>query len=388
MNKEKLFEAMSDVGDDLLVMAEQKRFTSTWRKWGQMAAVFAVIVCAGALAFPYLSSVGTKDTAAPEQAQLSVGQPESGTTAVVTTDIANQMGHSVAEAPIADLADPMEAAEETVADGAQAEEEVLKMDTAVQRRFVCRGTYYYLNPMKDIGVPPLGEELGQITEAEEADLVGCSVYTVPYSTWFENFAVNGQPVTQEVYIQTPTGYRFASTANEKIVSRYTIEDVQNAIEEKDEIWLVNNFVRPVENAGEVDFANVAELSAQELHAMLWAGTTMNTGVVMSAYWKNEEEHYVIPISEVRWRLDRFLDGYIYDPTQTGNYDADLDALVYDSDPLSYDTIPIEVQQAQIREENHLYLQISLPEKAIQKEYLIRFDEDSWRYEMIRQIMPE
>ena len=63
MKKEQLFEALSEVGDDLITMAEQKRFASPWRKWAPTAAVLAVALCIGALAMPHFHG-GEQETAA------------------------------------------------------------------------------------------------------------------------------------------------------------------------------------------------------------------------------------------------------------------------------------------------------------------------------------
>lgn len=53
MNAEKLFSALGDVGEDLLQMAEQRRFVNPWRRWGVLAACFALVVSFSVLALPY-----------------------------------------------------------------------------------------------------------------------------------------------------------------------------------------------------------------------------------------------------------------------------------------------------------------------------------------------
>ena len=67
MKEEQLFEALSEVGDDLIDMAARKRFVSPWRKWGQAAAIFAVVVCLGALAASFFPTgfEYAKETSAP-----------------------------------------------------------------------------------------------------------------------------------------------------------------------------------------------------------------------------------------------------------------------------------------------------------------------------------
>ena len=378
MNKEKLFEALSDVGDDLLVMAEEKKFTSTWRKWGQMAAVAAVVLGISALAIPYLNGYGAK-----ESADLAAATE----TALVKADLSVVTYASDSEEK---LLEDYEGTDVQEAPQMEAEEAEEPMAAAPQMltKAVCRGTWFYIEPVsEEMGVPPLGEELGQITQSEEEpDLVGCSVYTMPYSAWFTNYAVNDQPVTQCVYIRTPAGYRYGTTCNEKIVSRFTMEDVKKAVEEENKLWLTDNFVKHIERMGGVEFTEAVELSTEELNTMLWASANMNTGVTVHDYWRDEEtQTYVIPMTDVHWRLHRFLDGYKYVPSETEYYDLQRNALVYPFDHVSYEPMELELRSAAILDEDHLILVVYVPEQEAAKEYLIRFDEDSWRYERVRTI---
>lgn len=382
MNEEMLFEALAEVGDDLIVMAEQKRFVSPWRKWGQTAAVLAVAVCLGVLALPYF----------PMGCGSSM---EKATSVTVTQECAVEdteaMEYAVEETEEAVME---EETEELIEEAPQQEAD---SGTQMQRakaltKIICRGTYYYLEPEGTVkGVPPLGEELGTVTSYEDLSLAGCKVYTVPYSTWFGNHAVNGQPVTQLIYVRTLSGYRYGFTNNEKVVSRYTMDDVRKAMEEDNMKWLTDNFVQPIEVAGGVDFSDVSELSSEELNTIFLASTAMNTGTVVADQWLNEAEGtYVVPVSDVRWRLDRFLDeGYVYEPQKTGFYDEARDAMVCPMEMIVYDSMNITVHAAEVLDENRLFLLISLPDqKGVTKEYIIRFDEDSWRYETINEIMPD
>ena len=384
MKKEDLFRAMSDVGDDLLVMAEEKKFTSTWRKWGQMAAMLVVVLGVTAVALPYLNGFGTKDTAQTasmtENAKLKTDTP-------AVTYAAGSESQILADSY--DGTDTEDVHETEAEEPAQAEEEAKEIgEIRTLTKVVCCGTWFYIEPVsEEMGVPPLGEELGQITRSEEEpELVGCSVYTVPYSTWFTNHAVDDQPVTQCVYIRTPSGYRYGTTCNEKIVSRFTMEDVKKAVEEEDQRWLTDTFVQSIERMGGVEFTEAAELSTEELNAMLWASTGMNTGVTVEDYWRDEEtQQYVIPMTDVHWRLHRFLDGYKYTPSETEYYDLQGNALVYPFNYITYEPVELEVRSAAIVDEDHLLLVIHVPEQDAVKEYLIRFDEDSWRYERIRTV---
>ena len=78
MKKEQLFEALSEVGDDLVLMAEQMRFVSPWRKWAQTAAILAVVVCFGVLVLPYfpVGCGSTQETAAMLTTDSAVEETE------------------------------------------------------------------------------------------------------------------------------------------------------------------------------------------------------------------------------------------------------------------------------------------------------------------------
>lgn len=68
--EEALLRALNDVGDDLIAMAGQRRFSaSPWRRWGALAASLALVVSLTALALPYLPmGCGSSEGAAYEDA--------------------------------------------------------------------------------------------------------------------------------------------------------------------------------------------------------------------------------------------------------------------------------------------------------------------------------
>ena len=396
MNNEMLFDALSEVGDDLIVMAEQKRFVSPWRKWGQTAAVLAVVVCLAVLALPYFPmGCGSSGERAESTAMTSP---------TLTTEA--QTEECAAEETVEECVEVCE--EEVVTDESTLHDSITdaEQDAGAEEpgegaqglraepltKIICRGTYYYLMPEDFVtGVPPLGEELGTVTSYEDLSLAGCTVYTMPYSTWFGNYAVNGEPVTQQIYVRTLSGYRYGFTYNEKVVSRYTMDDVRQAVNKGNFDWLAETFAQPIETAGGVDFMDSSELSSEELNTMFFAGTVMNTGVVVANMWIDDTAgEYVVPISDVRWRLDRFLDeGYVYEPEKTELYDEDRHALVCPEAKVKYDRVDMIVHAAEILDENKLFLLISLPDqKGVTKEYVIRFDDDSWRYETIHESAPD
>lgn len=52
MKKEDLFYALGDVSEDLLQMAEEKKFGSPWKRWAPLAACLALVVGIGLLSLP------------------------------------------------------------------------------------------------------------------------------------------------------------------------------------------------------------------------------------------------------------------------------------------------------------------------------------------------
>ncbi len=53
MKKEDLLRALGDVGEDLLHMAEHKKFYNQWKRWASLAACLALVVSLSVLALPY-----------------------------------------------------------------------------------------------------------------------------------------------------------------------------------------------------------------------------------------------------------------------------------------------------------------------------------------------
>ena len=374
--QERLFRAIGDVGADLIDMAEKQTFApSRWRKWGSLAACLAVILCLGVLAMPYFPKgcgSGSKGTAAPG--------------ASVTT-----------EAPAA-----AEPAEEEAVETPQEETgpaEDAAPEPVVRTRFVFRYTYYYLTDQepRPLDNPPsvLGELLGEVEACDDPSLVGCPVYRYLNTTEYDNHSVNGLTVPAEVWVETEEGYRFAVTLNEKTVSRYTVDDVLEHLEEDDGDWIVSTFVGALWEMD--DFSDPSELNSEQLNMLLTLTRGMNTGIDTTALWFRDEGVYVVPLEEARWRVSRFLDAdrCTYTPEETAAYDGDRDALVFESLPLTaLETQVLLLDEAALVDDTLLYLRVSAyhqPETPLTdeaapllstREFLIRFDEDSWRYQSI------
>ena len=68
MRQERLLEALSYIGDDLLWMAEHSQFANPWKKWGSLAACLALVLSLTVLALPYFPiGCGAAEGALPEE---------------------------------------------------------------------------------------------------------------------------------------------------------------------------------------------------------------------------------------------------------------------------------------------------------------------------------
>ena len=76
MKQEKLFTALADVGDDLLDMAQNKRFVNPWKRWGRIAACLAVVIALGVVLFFVLRDSGEKEPEVPDIPPVEEPTPE------------------------------------------------------------------------------------------------------------------------------------------------------------------------------------------------------------------------------------------------------------------------------------------------------------------------
>ena len=68
MKAEDLFYALGGIGDDLIVEAQTKKFSQPWKRWGSLAAVVAVVVCAGLMFLPKQAEKTAESAAVTEEA--------------------------------------------------------------------------------------------------------------------------------------------------------------------------------------------------------------------------------------------------------------------------------------------------------------------------------
>lgn len=337
---ERLFLALGEVGGDLVDLAECGTFRPNfWRRWGAMAACVALLLGLTAVSLPRLLG-GPARTGTGEEQKL-------------------------------------------VADAER---------VTPRQRLEFRYTYYYLDDEVRPGTPEdLGEPLGVVEAAEDPWLVDAQIYRRLGTAEYTNHMVHGLSVYQQVYVNGEDGYRLATTFNEKVVARYSYEDVADALHREDTAWVLRDLIAPVvKYADDITFEEAAQLSSESLNRLFLASTELNTGVSVAELWA-AEEGYVVPAADVHWRLNRLLREPTYWPEQTAAYDARRDALVFGAETftaempwLRLDTALLSPEEALAELTVTVFADEAMTEPLGTKTYGIRFDGACWYYEWIRE----
>ena len=167
MKQERILEALNDIGDDLLDMAQNRRFVNHWKRWGRTAACLALVICLTALALPYfpVGCGSSTETAAPEAA------PEA-PAAVEKQEIPME------EAP----------AEECMPEA----EEAPAADVTEVITVWMGGIGYEIQPGVREVPEDLGKELGMVEKSDGRPLDGCKVFAALESGG--------------IYVEVPEGY--------------------------------------------------------------------------------------------------------------------------------------------------------------------------------------
>ena len=354
MKEEKLLRALGDIGDDLLCMAEHRRFANGWKKWASLAATLVLVVSLGLLALPYFP-MGC-GASAPDRNNSAVSSTETAPADSVDTSSKPEIDQGLDDA----------------AESPEQEQNAAETKTTV----VCGGTIYYLNETVVLpGQTPanLSEAVGTVTESSDETLVGCTVYATTEATWFTNNAVDGWAAPNQVYVWNGQDYVYGTTFNEKTVSRYTAADVHAMSDDQ----LVEIFVMPLEaQNGIIDCIN-GHMDSETMNRLFLASLTMNTGLTLADLWDHDGT-LEVPPGDVQRRLERFLDDVSdYDPTQTSAYDPDTGMLIFSRDAVKSSAAGLTLDRSNL-EDNVLRLWVNLPD-GDQKYYEIRLDQDSWRY---------
>jgi hypothetical protein len=160
MKQEKIFHALNDVGDDLVMMAQTMRFVNPWKRWGKLAACIALVLCLGVFALPYFPmGCGAAKETAP--AEIPAECP------------AETPAETPAEAP---AEEPAEAPTETEEEKFSPEEENQETENIdeVVTVWVSDVSYEICGQVE--APADLGEVIGTVQASDGRDLTGCTVY--------------------------------------------------------------------------------------------------------------------------------------------------------------------------------------------------------------------
>lgn len=157
----------------------------------------------------------------------------------------------------------------------------------------------------------------------------------------------------------------------------------------DDSWLLNTFVlRFEQHCPDLVFEEASALSEDMLNQILLSTTEMNSGVNVMDHWYDDDiTHLVIPLSDITWRLNRFLDTYTYTPEETERYDFQRNAIQFDLTEVfaAYDVTPtLALLDTAFLDGQTVKFTIENSDTNHIREYTIRFDADSWRYLSITQ----
>lgn len=442
MKQEKLFEALCGIGDDLLLMAQDKRYINHWRRWGRTAACLALVLCLTVFALPYFpmgcgaakeapaeSSAIPAETPAETPAEAPAERPaeesaeeESGVKEEAKED---QMPEEVVTVWFADVAYEIQQTVEKPADlgellghvqasdgrdlagckvyasetperiyvetetgeylcGIQVQyQSEMPMDRTVEPldRIVYNHTYFYRNRWYEPTETCGYPVVGAVTESSNPALIGgeiCEPYSVVQYT---AHAVDGLAVPPELFVQTPDGYALFQTQNEKTVARFSFAEVEEAIRTEDHSFLLEHFIRSFERRPDhvPEYSNSSELSAEELEDLFIASWSFNTGVTVETNWIEGIGVAFVAPEDVQWRLDRFLDAYAYDFENSERYDRSKDAVLFVISEIDAGVVD-SPQIALLSAEVVGECTVALTVRSsVDRRYVIRFDADSWRY---------
>ena len=297
---ERLFRAIGGVGGDLIDMAEKRMFRAgLWRRWLPVAACLALVAGMGLLTWRQIWSgqvPNGRDLASPaETAQEPAAAPEE------------------PSAPASEL--PAQAE-----NGGSGE-----MAAQVRQRLTVKGVVYYVEAV--YGQLPSKERpgswLGTVSKADDPDLVGADVYAAS-DTLRSGSRFTDMPLL--ILVEQPEGYRFCLTYYAWDGPLYTRQEAENLYTQGkwDALAAFALADTAFEDPDQLDSEALLRLFLQTLKLEELAGR--RTGDLNRYLWEQVDEFVLAP-SEVTRQLDRYLEGYTFDPSQCAAYDPARDALV-------------------------------------------------------------
>jgi len=374
---ERLFRVLSDVGSDLIATAEQRTFArSPWQRILPAAACLLLVGGLALAAAPYF-------VARPETAYAP---------AAPTADAV------VEESKPEEVIIP-EAVEEYAA-VPEVQNEAAMGPVGAREQLVFWDTVYYVEALytKEEASLLLGVELGTVETADKEENLGATVYTKQDAETREDHKERQVPL--EIFVEHELGYLYCLTYYlsddplmewEAVYSRYYAGKLDE---------LMERFVYGFERSSELEYGNDqntgVDLSVESLLAFFKSTLEMEknfgtrTDDLNDYLWKSDSG-YVIPTGDIRRQLDKYLDGYTWDPRTLAEYDPSREALVLETLTVEADETGFEVipELCSLDEESRvLRLVVSRQAEGIQRTYHIRFEPGRVVYEQIDEVISD
>ncbi len=205
MKKEYLFRALNDVGDDLIHMAEHKRFPNQWRRWLSLAACLALVLSLSVLALPYFpmgcGASGDKSMAPTAEAPAEAPEKEAAMDEAAAEE----------EAPAEEAAP--EAAPETEEAPAATEGGGDTPDEGVYIWVEVDGVEYEVlhgEPVLEFADGVLGEVYTTVSDTNLEEFLDAEVWAAPGTQWFDEDPMDeGMATPKTIVVYDGSNWYFA-----------------------------------------------------------------------------------------------------------------------------------------------------------------------------------
>jgi len=333
---EKLFRAVGDVGGDLIHMAEAKTFAaSPWRRWGALAACLALVACLGFAALPKMQTKESapESAAAPTATEFKKEASTNGTADLFESQLDEAPAENRKEYAVEEESAPAPVTEEGEALGNPKAIHALGWVSF-------RGTVYYgWEFCQEESVLPVisGRADSVTTGSDQVDWVGRAVFETFSSTIVDaaSASTDADGIPSEIFVETKNGMLRCTTFYQPSDAFITRRNAIDMLDNQAEDALLETFVRRFEmNFSDQPFSSAAELNAAQLQTMylLLLQTERQFGTRtyeadQAAWFDENEQVFVIPLSDVCRTLSTYLDGYTLNASQMPGYDQQRNALV-------------------------------------------------------------
>lgn len=356
--QERLFRAIGGVGGDLIDAAEKRSFQpGRWRRYGPVAAALALLVGFGWLALPYFS---------PEE----LPEPPAAVTPVEP-----------------ETAAPVE--EPPATPDVEQEQVIIRGDVAARQELVFRDVVYYVEAQYTAqeAESSLGDLLGTVQRADDPTLPSAAVYGRRDAATREDSS--GYPLPLEIFVENSEGYLYCLTYYYSDLPLMAWEEARALWQRGDLDGLTRRLVLVPELAeayGAVTWSGEA-LTPEEQVAFFRVTLQMErqqglrSEDLIRYLWK-QDGGYVVPVSDIRRQLERYLDDFSWAPEELPGYSAEYDAVLFPALALCSDgqtenyTLPA-VTGALDEQEQTLTLRLSTG-----RVYTIAFTQERMTYRQI------